>query len=163
VAARPLLALALAGLLAASCGLLRPRPVRHRPYDTPSGLRVRDAVIPEGEVAEPGDWVAIHYTGRLADGTEFDSSLDRGVPAVFQLGSGAVPAGLDEGVTGMHRRGKRRIVVPPELGFGADGAPPRVPPHSVLHFEIELLALGDDRGAVETALEAGIEAAAHRP
>ena len=106
---------------------------------TGSGLRYEDLVVGTGAEATPGSLVSVHYTGWLADGTKFDSSLDAGQPFEFQLGTGGVIQGWDEGVAGMKVGGKRKLVVPSELGYGAQGAGGVIPPNAVLIFEVELL------------------------
>jgi len=106
---------------------------------TESGLRYYDIVIGDGETAETGATVSVHYTGWLLDSEiQFDSSLERGVPTEFTLGMGQVIIGWDEGVTGMKVGGQRQLIVPPDLAFGAEGRG-RVPPDATLLFEIELL------------------------
>lgn len=85
-----------------------------------------------------GDLLSMHYTGKLEDGTEFDSSIPRGQPLQFTLGSGQVIKGWDQGLLGMCVGEKRKLVIPPELGYGASGAPPKIPGNSVLIFEVEL-------------------------
>jgi len=90
-------------------------------------------------VAETGKTVKVHYTGTLTDGTKFDSSLDRGEPFTFQLGAGRVIKGWDEGVKGMRVGGKRKLTIPPDMGYGETGSPPKIPPNATLVFEIELL------------------------
>lgn len=106
---------------------------------TESGLRYYDIVVGDGDTAEDGATVSVHYTGWLMDNeTQFDSSLERGVPAEFTLGFGQVILGWDEGVTGMKVGGQRQLIVPPELAFGAEGRG-RVPPGATLLFEVELL------------------------
>jgi len=85
-----------------------------------------------------GDLLSMHYTGKLEDGTEFDSSIPRGQPLQFTLGSGQVIKGWDQGLLGMCVGEKRKLVIPPELGYGSSGAPPKIPGNSVLIFEVEL-------------------------
>lgn len=108
---------------------------------TPSGLKYRDHVVGTGPEARAGHDVSVHYTGTLTDGSKFDSSLDRGRPFDFPLGAGRVIKGWDEGVAGMKVGGKRRLTIPPELGYGARGFPPVIPPNSTLIFEVELLGV----------------------
>jgi len=134
-----LLALALpAGL--GSCMLCRPEPPHYEPFVTAAGVQVQDVVVPEaGAVATPGDQVTIDYAMRLASGELVDSSRERGTPASFVLGTGRVPAGLEDGILGMRVGGRRKLRVPPELGFGSAGRPPRIPPDATLLFHVELL------------------------
>jgi FKBP-type peptidyl-prolyl cis-trans isomerase len=106
---------------------------------TASGLQYQDLVVGSGAQAQAGDTVSVHYTGWLQDGTKFDSSLDRGQPFEFTLGTGGVIKGWDEGVAGMQVGGKRKLVIPPELGYGPNGYPPVIPANAVLNFEVELL------------------------
>lgn len=84
----------------------------------------------------------VHYTGRLMDGTKFDSSLDRDEPFSFTLGQGQVIKGWDEGVVGMKKGGKRKLVIPSDMAYGKRGSPPKIPPDAPLQFEIELLEIG---------------------
>jgi rhodanese-related sulfurtransferase len=104
-------------------------------------LEIKDIVVGTGEEAVPGATVTVHYTGWLADGTKFDSSLDRGEPFSFPLGASRVIRGWDQGVEGMRVGGKRELVIPPELGYGARGAGGVIPPNATLRFEVELLAV----------------------
>lgn len=109
---------------------------------TPSGLQYRDDQEGTGAVATKGQLVSVHYTGRLTDGTKFDSSRDRGKPFQFPLGAGMVIRGWDEGVAGMKVGGKRTLLIPPELGYGARGAGNVIPPNATLVFDVELLGVG---------------------
>ena len=95
----------------------------------------------DGVEATPGQNVKVHYTGWLTDGTKFDSSVDRGDPFVFPLGAGRVIKGWDQGVAGMKVGEKRKLTIPPEMGYGARGAGAVIPPNAVLVFEVELLGL----------------------
>ncbi len=106
---------------------------------TDSGLKYEDLVEGEGDLAESGKTVSVHYTGWLTDGTKFDSSVDRNQPFSFGLGKGQVIRGWDEGVAGMKVGGKRKLTIPPQLGYGAAGAGGVIPPNATLVFEVELL------------------------
>src|SRR3954466_15728261 len=106
---------------------------------TKSGLKHEDLKEGTGGAAKAGDPVEAHYVGTLADGKKFDSSRDRGQPFTFPLGAGRVIKGWDEGVAGMKVGGKRTLVIPPDLGYGARGAPGAIPPNATLKFEVELL------------------------
>ena len=105
---------------------------------TPSGLQYHDEQVGTGAEARAGDHVVVHYTGTLTDGKKFDSSRDRGQPFHFPLGEGRVIRGWDEGVAGMKVGGRRRLVIPPELGYGSRGVGP-IPANSTLVFDVELL------------------------
>lgn len=106
---------------------------------TDSGLKIREIECGEGEEAQKGDTLEVHYEGRLEDGTKFDASRDRGTTFEFQVGAGQVIQGWDEGLIGMKIGGTRELTIPPDLGYGAAGAPPAIPPNSTLIFEIELV------------------------
>ena len=106
---------------------------------TASGLQYEDSVVGTGDEAVAGKTVEVHYTGTLVDGKKFDSSRDRGKPFSFKLGVGMVIKGWDEGVAGMKVGGKRKLVIPANLGYGARGAGGAIPPNAVLHFDVELL------------------------
>jgi len=106
---------------------------------TDTGLKYEDLVEGDGATAETGQQVVVHYTGWLTDGQKFDSSVDRNQPFDFALGRGMVISGWDEGVTGMKVGGKRRLTIPPQLGYGAQGAGGVIPPNATLVFEVELL------------------------
>jgi FKBP-type peptidyl-prolyl cis-trans isomerase FkpA len=106
---------------------------------TPSGLRYQDVVQGQGAEATAGKSVSVQYTGWLPNGEKFDSSRDRNEPFGFTLGAGQVIAGWDEGVAGMKVGGRRKLVIPPDLGYGTAGAPPDIPPGATLVFDVELM------------------------
>jgi FKBP-type peptidyl-prolyl cis-trans isomerase FkpA len=108
---------------------------------TSSGLQVIDEAVGSGQEAKTGDTVSVNYTGWLADGTKFDSSYDRNQTFDFTLGAGNVIKGWDEGVVGMKVGGKRKLIIPPDLAYGASGYPPVIPANATLTFEIELVAI----------------------
>ena len=108
---------------------------------TDSGLQYLEIRVGTGEVAKEGSHVRVHYTGWLTTGKKFDSSVDRGQPFDFTIGNGEVIRGWEEGVAGMRVGGKRQLRIPPELGYGADGSPPTIPPNATLIFDIQLLAV----------------------
>ena len=103
------------------------------------GVRAEDLKVGDGALAETGTNVTVHYTGWLTDGTKFDSSVDRGDPFKFRLGAGQVIRGWDEGVKGMRVGGKRKLTIPPDMGYGAAGAQGVIPPNATLVFDVELL------------------------
>lgn len=108
---------------------------------TSSGLKYTDLVVGTGDTPQRGQTVTVHYTGTLANGKKFDSSLDRGTPADFRIGVGNVIKGWDEGLMTMKVGGKRRLVIPSNLGYGPTGRPPDIPGNSTLIFEVELLGV----------------------
>jgi peptidylprolyl isomerase len=109
---------------------------------TPSGLGYIDEVVGNGASPRQGQTVVVHYTGWLTDGKKFDSSLDRGKPFEFVLGAGQVIHGWDEGLASMKVGGKRKLFIPPELGYGASGTPGGpIPPNANLVFEVQLLGI----------------------
>jgi FKBP-type peptidyl-prolyl cis-trans isomerase len=108
---------------------------------TASGLKYWDLKKGTGAVAKTGTVVKVHYTGWLTDGKKFDSSVDRNEPFEFRLGAGMVIRGWDEGVAGMKIGGKRTLIIPSELGYGARGAGGVIPPNATLIFDVELLGV----------------------
>jgi len=108
-----------------------------------AGGLVIDEVKPgEGATATKGKTVSVHYTGRLTDGTKFDSSYDRGQPIDFPLGGGVVIKGWDQGIEGMKVGGKRKLTIPPDLAYGARGTPGGpIPPNATLVFDVELVGV----------------------
>jgi FKBP-type peptidyl-prolyl cis-trans isomerase FkpA len=108
---------------------------------TDSGLKYDDTTVGDGDTAETGQMVTVHYTGWLTDGSKFDSSKDRNDPFKFKLGAGNVIRGWDEGVAGMKIGGTRKLTIPANLGYGAQGAGGVIPPNATLVFEVELLEI----------------------
>lgn len=107
---------------------------------TASGLQYRDTVVGTGPQPKAGDCIAVGYSGRLADGTEFDASSP-GSPVGFLIGVGQVIAGWDEGVLSMNVGGERTLVIPPDLGYGPGGYPPTIPPNATLTFDVKLVGI----------------------
>lgn len=121
-------------------------PTAQQTYAPVTDLKIEDLKVGTGTAAEPGNQVEVHYTGWLTNGTKFDSSVDRGQKFRFRLSKeGAVPPsviqGWDKGILGMKVGGKRRLIIPPQLGYGETGAPPTIPPNSTLVFEVELFGV----------------------
>ena len=108
---------------------------------TASGLKYADIVEGTGPSPTTGQMVSVHYTGTLQNGTKFDSSVDRGKPYEFRIGTGSVIKGWDEGLMTMKVGGKRKLIIPPNLGYGPRGNPPNIPGNSTLLFDVELLGI----------------------
>jgi len=113
-------------------------PAKSKPKRA-DGLIIQDYKVGRGALATAGKTVTVHYRGVLTNGREFDQSYKRGTPFTFSLGAGQVIPGWDRGVAGMRVGGKRRLTIPPALGYGAAGSPPVIPPNSTLIFVVELL------------------------
>ena len=130
-------------ILAVSAPVGRSNAADNQVTEMPDGLKYTDTKIGDGATAKAGNKVTVNYTGWLnengAKGKKFDSSLDRNQPFQFTLGAHQVIAGWDEGVAGMKVGGKRTLIIPPELGYGARGAGGIIPPNATLIFEVELL------------------------
>lgn len=109
------------------------------PAEAATELKVEDVQVGSGEEAVEGKEVKVHYTGTLTDGKKFDSSLDRNEPFSFRLGAGMVIPGWEQGIKGMKVGGKRKLTVPPQLGYGERGAGGVIPPNATLLFDVELL------------------------
>jgi FKBP-type peptidyl-prolyl cis-trans isomerase len=111
------------------------------PVKFPDGLQFIDLKVGEGPAATTGSTVRVHYTGWLSSGKKFDSSRDRGEPFDVTIGSGNVIPGWEEGLLGMKVGGRRKLIIPPSLGYGAQGQPPVIPPNATLYFTVEVLAI----------------------
>jgi FKBP-type peptidyl-prolyl cis-trans isomerase FkpA len=134
------LVLILAAGIVPGCRLIhKPKPVRveRAAATTPGGVQWHDLLVGTGEPAREGDRLTVEYVARLADGTPVDATADRGTPFEFVLGEAPVQ-GWNEGLVGMREGGKRRLDVPAELAYGAEGWPGLVPPNAPMRFEIEL-------------------------
>ncbi len=109
--------------------------------EPPKTLEIKDETVGTGAEAQAGKKIKVHYTGTLLNGTKFDSSRDRGEPFEFTLGTGQVIKGWDEGVKGMQVGGRRTLRIPPDLGYGTAGSPPKIPGGAGLAFDVELVAV----------------------
>lgn len=141
-----MIVVAILGTFALAAGAGAGEKVGSKPSSDPtvttdSGLQYIDLVEGKGRQAELGDQATVHYTGWLANGTKFDSSLDRGQPFSFRVGAGQVIKGWDEGVGTMKVGGKRKLIIPPDLAYGPRGAGNVIPPNATLTFDVELLGL----------------------
>jgi peptidylprolyl isomerase len=142
IAASTTIALALGSAAVHNTAMSQPAP---KPVTTSSGLQTIDTKVGTGASPRAGQTAVVHYTGWLyvhgAKGAKFDSSVDRGQPFEFPLGQGRVIQGWDEGVATMKIGGKRTLIVPPQLGYGARGAGGVIPPNATLMFDVELLGV----------------------
>ncbi len=112
-----------------------------KPTENATELKIVDEVVGSGEEAVEGKEVTVHYTGTLTDGKKFDSSRDRNEPFTFRLGAGMVIPGWEQGIKGMKVGGKRKLTIPPQLGYGERGAGGVIPPNATLLFDVELLGV----------------------
>lgn len=103
-------------------------------------FKIEDLKVGDGAEVQSGDYISIHYSGTLEDGTKFDSSYDRGEPFKTRIGIGQVIDGWDMGVVGMKVGGKRKLIIPPQLAYG-DREIGEIPPNSILIFEVELVSI----------------------
>ncbi len=117
-------------------------PAAGLPAELPTTLSMKDTVVGTGAEAKAGDVVTVHYVGALPNGQIFDASARHGQPFTFQLGAGSVIAGWDQGLVGMKEGGKRQLIIPPDMGYGAQGAGNVIPPNATLIFEVELVKVG---------------------
>ena len=119
------------------------RPVIPKPTGSPPRKLVKEDIVKgKGPGAKPGDTVTVNYVGmNFSNGVEFDSSWDSGAPFPVQLGTGSVIAGWDKGLVGVKKHGRRKLVIPPEMGYGAEGYPPDIPPNETLVFVIDVVSI----------------------
>ena len=143
---RHALVLISASFLFSSCCIFSVKPPVYDPVVLEGGLLVQDLVVPEaGEPIVIGDQVTIDYSMKLEDGTEVDSTLETGQPISFEVGAGQVPQGLDLGIVGMLCFGRRRMVLPPEMAYGEEGRPPRIPGNAVVELDVEVIEVGGEQ------------------
>lgn len=126
-----------------TAGVVMSSELENESVQIEKNMKVQDVVIGSGKVASDGDTVHVHYTGKLENGQEFDSSKKRGEPLSFTLGEGRVIAGWEQGLLGMQEGGTRVLTIPPELAYGERGIGP-IPPNATLTFTIELLEVGNE-------------------
>lgn len=127
--------------IASAAPEVAPPKAEASPVAQPVDLVIQDLRPGRGRAVVKGDRVVVHYVGQLRDGTVFDTTQTRGQPASFDIGKGHLIAGWERGMLGMKAGGKRRLVVPPHLGYGAKGAGNKIPPDATLIFEIELISV----------------------
>ncbi|MCV3214203.1 FKBP-type peptidyl-prolyl cis-trans isomerase [Plectonema radiosum NIES-515] len=140
----PLVAATEASVIVASTPSSTPKKTTtgaNKVVTTSSGLKYTELKVGTGATPKTGQTVTVHYTGTLENGTKFDSSRDRGVPFEFSLGTGQVIKGWDEGIGTMKVGGRRKLIIPPKLGYGARGAGGVIPPNATLIFDVELLGI----------------------
>ncbi len=133
-----------------------PNSITKPKVEVPSGappktLQTKDITVGDGAEAQAGDTLTMQYVGVLYDnGKEFDSSWSAGQPFTFQLGAGSVIPGWDQGIVGMKVGGRRQLIIPPDLGYGAQGSPPTIPPNATLVFVVDLLDVQPPGAATTT-------------
>ncbi|MDB5600571.1 MAG: peptidylprolyl isomerase [Xanthobacteraceae bacterium] len=136
---------AIALMVGSATGINMAKAQSAKPVTTSTGLQTIDTVVGTGASPRPNQTAVVHYTGWLyangQKGKKFDSSLDSGKPFEFPVGAGRVIKGWDEGVATMKVGGKRTLIVPPQLGYGASGASGVIPPNATLMFDVELLGV----------------------
>jgi hypothetical protein len=152
-------AVAAGGAVPVAAASIAAPPREAPPTPAEPTLGIEDVIVGTGDAAAAGDRVSVHYTGTLADGTEFDSSRKRNRPFEFALGVGQVIKGWDQGVVGMKVGGRRKLTIPSPLGYGARGQPPIIPADATLLFDVELVAL--EHGSAKNAGQPRMISARH--